>query len=105
MADWESAPLADATVFVTTGPFGWTNRMVGHGRPFFERFVEMVAEHDPYATVGLAHLLMVGSGNPPPLTIEQAPSVAALLAHDFTYGLLVETQLQPKEPWRSDRER
>lgn len=100
VADWESAPIATSTVFVTTGPWAWTDRLPGHERPFLEGLIEQVSKHDPYAVVGLAHLLMVGSSEPPPITAHEVDTIEAVLSHDFREGVLVETRLKPVEPWR-----
>ena len=97
VGDWEHAPISPNTVFITTGPFGWTDKLVGHERPFFERFIELVRDKDPYAAVGVARLLLGGSTNPPALTFVEVADVDALFAHSpVPYNVLLETRLHPK---------
>ena len=100
VASWESAPIAASTVFVTTGPWAWTDRLVGHERPFLEGLIDVVSPFDPYSVVGVAHLLMVGSSEPPPIEAHEVDTVEKVLSHDFREGVLVETRLKPVEHWR-----
>ncbi|MFK7999013.1 MAG: hypothetical protein AB8H86_05425 [Polyangiales bacterium] len=96
VSDWESAPMSPYTVFVSTGQFGWTDRLVGHERPFFERFIEVIRGSDPYAAIGVAHLLLAGSNKPPPLTRIEETTIDSLFAHaSLPDNVLLETRLDP----------
>lgn len=95
--DWKTAPISPKMVFVSTGQFGWTDKLLGHERPFFEHFIELVRGKDPYAAVGVARLLLGGSGNPPPLTFIEAEDIDSLFAHSpRRANVLLETRLHPE---------
>ncbi|MFK7998666.1 MAG: hypothetical protein AB8H86_03675 [Polyangiales bacterium] len=94
--DWKNVPLSPRTVFVTTGQWGWTDKLVGQERRFFERFVEVVRGKDPYATVGVARLLLARSVDPPPLTFIEETTIDSLFAHaSLPDNVLLETRLHP----------